>query len=186
MRAGAMRPTLALSLAAATPTRSIGPTLGPETTEAAAVASLADESMGLSTIASRLSVSSEQVDQLNGLRAVHADTWVHAIVTLRAPWSGESVSFEDALQWVSTARGNQRGWTIRFEDGSKLVCTRRYDAKASATFTPADAPGAAEPSLRVRIGGQTVECGFEVRPGPERPEPDSDTLLADTRPRDTL
>merc|ERR1712146_802649 len=91
-----------------------------------------------------------------GLRAVHADTWVHAIATLKAPWSGTWVSFEEALRWVSTAQGHGRGWTIRFEDGAKLSCVRRNDPSARATFTPANAPGAAEESLKVVIGGQTV------------------------------
>ena len=118
---------------------------------------------GVADVACALGVSREQVDRLAGLRAVHADTWVHAVATLRAPWSGTFVSFDDALRWLSTAHGHGRGWTIRFEDGSKLACVRRTDPAALATFTPADAPGASESSLKVVISGQTIDGGFQVQ-----------------------
>jgi len=127
------------------------------------VMDVAAEAMGdTADVAKRLGVSSEQVERLAGLRAVHADTWVHAIAVMKAPWSGY-VSFEEALRWVSTARGHGRGWTIRFEDGSKLACVRRTDPSALATFTPADAPGASESSLKVIIGGQAMDGAFQVR-----------------------
>lgn len=117
----------------------------------------------LADIALGLGVSDDQVNSLVGLRAVHADTWVHAVATLKAPWSGTPVSFEEALRWVSGAHGHGRGWTIRFEDGSKLGCVRRNDPSRLATFTPAGDPRAAEPSLKVKIGGQTIDGGFQVR-----------------------
>ena len=117
----------------------------------------------MSDVAWRLGVTTEQVDRLVGLHAIHADTWVHAVATLKAPWSETVVPFEDALRWVSTAHGHGRGWTIRFEDGSKLACVRRTNPSALATFTPADAPGASEPSLKVVIGGNTIGGGFQVQ-----------------------
>ena len=117
----------------------------------------------LSTVAQYLGVSDEQVDKLSGLRAVHADTWVFAIATLKAPWAGQPVSFDYAMRWVQTAQGHQRGWNICFEDGSKLACTRRYDPTALASFAPAGSPAASCPSLKVVIGDETIDGGFEVR-----------------------
>ena len=114
------------------------------------------------TVAQTLGVSSQQVDSLSRLHAIYADTWVHAVATLKAPWSGSMVSFEDALRWVSTAHGHARGWTIRFEDGSKLSCVRRHDPSALATITSANDPSASEPSLKVKIGGRIMDGGFQV------------------------
>ena len=113
-------------------------------------------------IALRLGVSREQVNHLAGVRAVNADIWIYSILTQQAEWKGSLVSFKEALRWVSTGTGHLRGWTIYFEDGSKISCVRRYDPDALAEFTPADAPGASEPSLSVKIGDRTIKGGFTV------------------------
>merc|ERR1711998_333585 len=95
--------------------------------------------------------------QASGRRAVYGNTWVHSIATLQAPWSGSTTSLLQALQWVSTAHGSHRGWNIRFEDGSSLSYTRRYDPSARAVFERSVDRPISQPPMQVRIGNGSLQ-----------------------------
>ena len=97
------------------------------------------------------------------LFAIQADTWAHAIATVQAPWNGRETPLDEALQWVRSTYGNERGWNIKLSDGSKLGNVRRYDPTKVAALTP-PGPAADAPSLTVKWGGDgsSVTSGLNL------------------------
>jgi len=98
-----------------------------------------------------------------GQPAVAANTWVMAIASIEAPWKDRPRSVEEALEWAATTRGQERGWAIKFADGSTLGNTRRYDSTMRATYLSAEEAAGKEFGLKVQMGN-TTGPGYVIVP----------------------
>ncbi len=118
------------------------------------------------SLARGLGISESLYHELKHRQVNLGSTWVHAVVSLYAPssWASYPVCLDEALEWMSTAQGRQRGWMLRFENGDRLGCVRRTNPNATAGVTLAAEARGQPTGAQMSFGDGQVRPGYVVVP----------------------